>query len=359
MSAFAKWQPEYAARGIVTFPVRDKRPCVKGYLKLGPKVSEQLAIRFADEAAFGFACSRNKITVLDVDAPDERLLADALDRHGPTPLIIRSGSGNFQAWYCHGGERRRVRPEPDKPIDILGDGFVVAPPSRSSKGRYEIIAGSLDDIANLPIMRASFAKEAYEALHPEVMNGRNQHSDRVGQLGQPSFADDQSAKTGQSARSIRRDAERGQRNDTLFREAMKQAKGCHRLEELMEKTMQANAQLTQPLPADEILKIVASAWGYECEGKNWFGVGGRVVFAAREVDDLAAQDPHAYALLGLLRRHHWGRDFILAKAYADELGWTLRRFKAARDELLQRNLIVCVHAGGRGPNDPPVYRFPE
>lgn len=335
MSAFAEWQPEYAARGIVTFPVRDKRPCVKGYLKLGPKVSEQLAIRFADEAAFGFACRRNKITVLDVDAPDERLLADALDRHGPTPLIIRSGSGNFQAWYRHGGERRRVRPEPDKPIDILGDGFVVAPPSRGSKGRYEIIAGSLDDIANLPKMRTEQTRQFDGIENGTVANHQNEV------LPENTAAD------------------LGKRNDTLFREAMKQAKGCYRLEELMEKTMQANAQLIQPLPPDEILKIVASAWGYECEGKNWFGIGGRVVFAAREVDDLAAQDPHAYALLGLLRRHHWGRDFILAKAYADELGWTLRRFKAARDELLQRNLIVCVHAGGRGPNDPPVYRFPE
>lgn len=336
MSAFSEWQPEYAARGIVTFPVRNKRPCVKGYLKLGPKVSEQLAIRFADEAAFGFACRRNRITVLDVDTPDESLLADALDRHGPTPLIVRSGSGNFQAWYRHGGERRRVRPEPDKPIDILGDGFVVAPPSRSSKGSYEIIAGSLDDIANLPKMQRA---EEYDAA---------QDRGEVAGHGRSKVEPD----------NVTTAADIGRRNDTMFREAMRQARGCHRLEELMEKTMQANAQLAQPLPPDEILKIVASAWGYECEGKNWFGVGGRVVFAAREVDDLAAQDPHAYALLALLRRHHWGRDFILAKAYADELGWTLRRFKAARDVLLQRDLIVCVHAGGRGPNDPPVYRFP-
>lgn len=64
-----------------------------------------------------------------------------------------------------------------------------------------------------PAERATFTakrKEAYEALHPEVKNGRNQHESRDGQVGQPSFADDQAAKTGQSARAIRRDAERGQ-----------------------------------------------------------------------------------------------------------------------------------------------------
>ncbi|MDF3904675.1 ParB N-terminal domain-containing protein [Paracoccus sp. AS002] len=65
-------------------------------------------------------------------------------------------------------------------------------------------------------------KEAYEALHPEVVNGRNQHSDRDGQLGQPSFADDQAAKTGQSARAIRRDAERGQQ---VCKEALDILKG--------------------------------------------------------------------------------------------------------------------------------------
>lgn len=63
-----------------------------------------------------------------------------------------------------------------------------------------------------PSERATFTlrrKEAYEALHPETKNGRNQHSDRVGQVGQPTFADDQAEKTGQSARLVRRDAERG------------------------------------------------------------------------------------------------------------------------------------------------------
>src|SRR5262249_20697814 len=48
-----------------------------------------------------------------------------LTRHGPTPLVVRSGSGNFQAWYKHNGERRRIRPWPEKPIDVLGRGYTV------------------------------------------------------------------------------------------------------------------------------------------------------------------------------------------------------------------------------------------
>lgn len=65
-----------------------------------------------------------------------------------------------------------------------------------------------------PAERAMFTKrrkEAYEALHPETRNGRNQHSDRVGQLVQPSFAADQADKTGVDERTVRRDAERGEK----------------------------------------------------------------------------------------------------------------------------------------------------
>lgn len=67
-----------------------------------------------------------------------------------------------------------------------------------------------------PSERARFTKrrkEAYEALHPEVKNGRNQHSDRDGQDGQPSFAADQAEKTGAAERTVRRDAERGDKVD--------------------------------------------------------------------------------------------------------------------------------------------------
>ena len=73
---------------------------------------------------------------------------------------------------------------------------------------------------------------------------------------------------------------------------------------------------------------------YEMEGKNWF------------------------ALLGILRRHHWGREFALSKAFAETLGWSLPTFKAARTVLVARGLIKCIHPGGRGPKDPPIFRFP-
>ncbi len=112
LSTFARWQPEYAAHGIALYPMRDKRPAIRGYAKIGLGRSRALARQFPDADAFGFvAGKRSGVTVLDVDTSDETVLADALDRHGKTPLIVRSGGhGHWQAWYKWNGERRRIRP---------------------------------------------------------------------------------------------------------------------------------------------------------------------------------------------------------------------------------------------------------
>lgn len=62
--------------------------------------------------------------------------------------------------------------------------------------------------------RAEFTrrrKAAYEALHPEVKHGANQHTRGVAGSATPSFAEDQAAKTGQAPRTVRQDAERGEK----------------------------------------------------------------------------------------------------------------------------------------------------
>ena len=68
------------------------------------------------------AGTRSKLTVIDIDAPDEDLLKGMIKQYGDTPIILRSGSGNFQLWGRHGGEGRRIRPQADIPVDILGRG---------------------------------------------------------------------------------------------------------------------------------------------------------------------------------------------------------------------------------------------
>ena len=317
---FAEWQPQYAERGIATFPVREKRPAVSGYLKMGVRASQQLAIKFPNDNSFGLACRRNRITVLDIDTPDERLLADALSEYGPSPFIVRSGSGNWQAWYRHAGETRRVRPDPSRPIDILGDGFVVAPPSEATPGRYIIIAGSLDDLDRLPPMRRPTAPQSGPAATLQRL-------------------------------------ESGKRNDELWRACMKSARECREVTELMRRAAEMNrVMFYEPLPDEEVLRIVASAWSYELSGSNQFGRAGRVEFEPEEVDQLVSSDQDALLLLTVLRRHHAiGESFLIANGMHQTMGWRRQRLTAVRRRLEQRGLIREVRP--YTPKSPAVYEF--
>jgi hypothetical protein len=159
---FARWQPVYAGLGIVTIPCSpNKKPLVKNPTRLGHPASNAMSKRFSDAPALGFyAGCRNKVTVLDVDTTDERVLRDAMDRHGVSPLIVRTASGKFHGYYRNNGERRKIRPwaEQQLPIDVLGAGLCIVPPSIASKGRYEIIEGRLEDLERLPIMHGLDAR---------------------------------------------------------------------------------------------------------------------------------------------------------------------------------------------------------
>jgi hypothetical protein len=128
---------------------------VSHYGRFGLPASAVIAKKYPDATAVGFmAGKRTGLTVLDVDTTDERTLADALDKHGQTPVIFRSGSGHHQAWFRHNGEGRHVRAFGlDTPIDILGAGFVVAPPWRGIKANYRFIEGGLDDLDRLPVLQ--------------------------------------------------------------------------------------------------------------------------------------------------------------------------------------------------------------
>jgi hypothetical protein len=114
MGIFAELQPIYAEHNIPTFPVEfapdgRKKPATSRYDKIGIKGSAKIAgrLRFSAHDTFGFQLGRrSNITILDVDTPDEKVLTGALDRHGPSPLIVRTGSGKYHAYYRHQGEPR-------------------------------------------------------------------------------------------------------------------------------------------------------------------------------------------------------------------------------------------------------------
>jgi hypothetical protein len=299
---FAHWQPRYAEHGIPTFPVRNKRPAVRGYLKLGSITSARLAKKFSNADSIGFALGgRSKITVLDVDTPDERVLADVLDRHGRTPIIVRSGSGNYQCWYRWNRERRHIRPFGEKPIDVLGGGFVVAPPSHGSKSNYRFIQGNLDDIDRLPHLRSLPSK-----LYAQAQTTAQLGTERIGE---------------------------GARNSTLFKQCMRAAHHCDDLDGLLDVARTRNEEFLPPLPDSEAVKVVTSAWKYTERGANRFGRHG-VFFGTEEANRLITSDSDAFVLLAFLRANNRPESvFIVANGLAETLGWGLNRFRRARNRL--------------------------
>ncbi|MER2509212.1 MAG: bifunctional DNA primase/polymerase [Amaricoccus sp.] len=328
---FAKWQPQYADVAIPSFPVIDKRPAIRGYLKVGLAGSRDLATKFGDATTFGIPLSRSKITVLDVDTSDERVLADAMSQCGRSPFIVRSGSGNWQAWYRNNGEGRRIRPDPSVPVDILGAGYVVAPPSKVAKGAYTIVEGSLADLPDLPAMGSSLcAKSRTYNCTPSPLA---------------------SALPSGPAPSPLAGVQPGERNSGLWRYLMAQTPYCDDADALIDVARTAASAFASPLPDDEVIKAALSAWRCEAEGRNWIARG-RQRPAPTEPDGLMWESPDAFLLWKVLRFYNAGRArFFIANDMAKTMPpkpWKRERLAAARTVLLDHEHVTLVRRASTG-----------
>ena len=305
-AVFGDAQPIYAEHGIATFPVKEsKAPAVRNYLKMGLDTSRGLVIKFPDAPAIGFATKpRNGVSILDIDTPDEKVLADALDRHGHTPLIARTGSGKFHAYYRHNGERRKIRPWRGVAIDLLGTGgFVVAPPSEVTKGEYRFIEGSLDDVVRLPVLR-------------------NLDLKRIG-------------------------AAEGERNSQLWRHCMRAGHHVETFDELLDVARTFNDDCIPPMEDSEVIGVAQSAWKYTENGKNRIGHHG-AWFPTNEVVQWH-DDTDAFYLFAFLRALQ-GPDstFMCANGLADSFGWRRHRLVDARNRLIEFSIVKCVREARSG-----------
>jgi hypothetical protein len=328
---FSRWQPVYAGHRIATFPVRaDKTPAIRSYQKVGLRGSEQLACKFTDAEALGFMCGpRSRITVLDVDTADEHVLADALVRHGRTPVVVRTASGKWHAYYRHNGEQRRIRPYADLAIDVLGaNGFVIAPPSQTATGCYQFVDGSLDDVDRLPTMRAV---------------------DRPPATSQPD-----------SASPLRGLREHDGRNKTLFlaigppaREIFAAGKSRDALFEL---AVSHNREAREPMAVEEVNKVVDSVWQMTCEGHNWIGQRERRESRVRDLLRFK-DDPDAHYLLEYLRvTEGMSAEFWIANGLADNFGWYRQRLANARQRLVELGYVQQTKRPYQG--HPAVFVWP-
>lgn len=318
---FAQYQPAYAEYGVSTIPCSSdfKQPMVRNYLNIGIGGSKALAGKFTTSNAIGIVTGRrNSLTVLDIDTTDQRALDDALSRHGDARIVVRTASGKFHAYYRHNGERRRIRPWPERPIDILGErGFVMAPPSLYGSGQYEIIHGTLDNLANLTTMReVNVAKTGERKSEPPTDEGR--------------------------------------RNNDLWRHCMIRARSCNTRDELIDIARRENEMYTPPLEQAEVIKVAHSAWAYMETGQNRFGQHGAWI-ATDELERFLA-DQDALLLLTFLLAHNGPEaTFMCTNSLADRFGWTVKRVAAARSRLIELGRITPVRSAGRG--HPALFRW--
>jgi hypothetical protein len=325
---FRVWQQLYAAQGIPTFPVNvdehGKVPAIRGWQKIGLLGSAKLAQTMGDTDALGFCPGkRSGLTILDVDSSDERILADALDQHGPTPILVRSSSGNHQAWYRYNGETRQIRPDQNKPVDILGSGFVVAPPSKGIKSNYQFIQGGLDDLHHLPCLQNAPANAGHRKHLAAGLP--------VGQVGQ------------------------GSRNNSLWNHCMRQAHNCDDFDALLDVARTCNANFLPPLTDDEVVKIAKSAWAYTERGENRFGRPG-VYFSTEEANRLITWDQDQFVLLAFLRANNGpNSNFMVANGLAKTLGWGRKRFATKRRGLERTHIKMVSRASAT--NGPARYRW--
>jgi hypothetical protein len=323
---FAQFQQRYAEHRIATFPVSaTKVPMIRGWPKVGLRGSAALATKFDDANAFGYITGRrSRITVLDIDTTDSKIFEDAIRRHGQPGIITRTASGKLHLLYRYNGERRRIRPFPGLPIDLLGDtGQALAAPSKITKGSYEIIHGHLDDLDHLtPIAGIETPKAVKD------------QADNINLI------------------SV------GRRNTELWRWCMRKAPSCDNRMALVSEAQAFNEQhCSSPLDQEEVLNIASSAWRYTERGDNRFGQHGCYLSTPEIMTMLDDQD--AFVLLAYLRAMQgpWST-FMVANGLTETfVGWSRKRLAAARHRLIELGYLTPQRQAGRG--HPALYRWTD
>jgi hypothetical protein len=248
---FALWQPRYAAHGILTFPVEiirhNKKPMIEHYLKIGWRYSTELTRDPRCATAIGAPLGkRTGLFIADLDSTDPAIVPEGERLFGSSPILWRTGGGKFAMPFRWNGERRLTRAfgVDGLPIDALGGGFAVLPPSLGEIRRYEFLRGSLADFERLPVARIpdEIADIVYGRIPEEIARKLEARSASPTPL---------------------RAVKQGRRNDQLYRALLWHAKGCDDYTALLDVAETISAKFDPPLPASEVAEVAASAWKRE------------------------------------------------------------------------------------------------
>ena len=325
---FATHAPEYADADLAAFPVhtRKKRPAVKGWQSatLRKTLAWASSEKLGSANGLGIVMGKESgITEVDVDDVGHAYVARAIEQFGETPILIHTATGKAKLWYRHNGEARRIRPIAGQPIDILGSGYTIAPPSwrEDLEANYRFVRGGLEDLGRLPCIRCS--ETSFESAPDTVPMG--------------------------------------QRNDSLWRFCMTQARNCDDLEALIDVGATYASCFHESLPANEVERCARSAWNYETSGRNFLGMRKPQLGDGDLMMDGLIDAPDAYFLYHFLQRWHRGLSHfaIAPRAMSDcgTLPWSWRRIAKARDVLVERGYLQQVSAPNKGRRKAGRYQF--
>jgi DNA-binding XRE family transcriptional regulator len=282
----------------------------------------------------GVLAGLSNLTIVDID--DAAVLDSMLERFGPTPLVIETPSGGRHCYYRAAGEGCHNLRGDGLAVDVKGvGGFVVAPPSVRPSGphagtAYRFFRGSWDDLPALSKIKAGALPAARSS---------------------PRYAAPGAVIE-------------GNRNNSLFRYCLAEARGCDSEAQLLDMAAVLNTELASPLSDSELCKVVASAWYYESNGLNRSGRGAYVMVTLLEFDILAP-NPDALALLHLLRFAHGAREEPFAinpegmQKSGVLQGWGVNKYRATRKWLVEKGFLRITHAGGSGAGDPRFFKLAE
>lgn len=278
--------------------------------------------------------SKSKITVVDIDDNDPSLFQEALRIFGDTPVTVHTGSGKFHAYYRFNGEKRRIRPFDDLPIDILGEsGICIAPPSkRPDQGNYVFLDGGIEFFDALP------------TLAPGSLPGPKQQLDE--HLGSQ-FSPDKYPE--------------GQRETALFKEARRLALRIDDFEEFAGALMKFSSDyLSPPLETNIVLNKADHVWKLKLKNRCYYPDDGRS-YALIDRDDGCQlySYPPALVLWHFLICHHRPSDrfSVSSRGLATILPFSRPTIRKALDYLIELGFLDQIHPGGKFEGDASSYKF--
>jgi len=360
---FAQAAPLLSQAGLIVLPVRNKRPCVKGFnkwKKQNPRTIRELGERFAD-ADTTILTRASGLAVVDYDDDEPSLITLGVQECGESRCWIGTRRG-FHCYYknpkrCLGGTASGFD------IDLKAGGpsdYVVAPvrqPYKLAKGpnslkRFIALLNRAPPISMIGVKRL-FGPVTLAVYGCSSGTRQPAPYSTAGPIKQ------------------------GARNSTLWRLAMDKARqvsaefgfaeaGWNALMDFVKSVN--DQQCSPPLGECEIASIARSAWGYEKSGRNvivdYPKAGGDAclrhpICLRPELVGKLLVDPYAFHLLAWLRSVHGNRGMfpLSREGLKKMLGWTEYHVRHAKKKLVEIGLVRKVKCANRHKHQAELFTF--